>query len=425
MSTAAPSQRRARRVGGWGLVALLLLFASFIAVLLAPSALQTPDPLDPESYGPSGARALGEVLRDQGVEVVVVRDRDAVVERLEETGAESGDTTLALPAPEFLSDEAVRSLAALSSRTVFLSESEQLLEIFALGEWVSGPTDATAFDLAGDAEADVVAVDAGAPGCGLPQFAHVGGIGAETFFSPAEDVAGCFLDEEGSAAVLLAERDGASIALLEGTRLLSNEHLGTRGNAALGLALLGQGERVIWYVPSANDVELGEDQRTLGDLTPGWVTPAIALLLLTGIAAGVWRGRRFGPLVEETLPVTVRASETLLGRAKLNARAANAQHAARVLRGGSLRRLARRVGLSDEARAEEVVGSLVARPGVDALQLHRLLTGPLPQDDAGLLDFARDLEALEAELDRSADPTEAAASRTAIPASPPPRKEQP
>ncbi len=36
-----------------------------------------------------------------------------------------------------------------------------------------------------------------------------------------------------------------------------------------------------------------------------------------GIAAAFWRGRRFGPLVVENLPVTVRASETMLGRARL------------------------------------------------------------------------------------------------------------
>src|SRR5690606_36744381 len=93
---------------------------------------------------------------------------------------------------------------------------------------------------------------------------------------------------------------------------------------------------------------------TLATLTPKWVTPAILLLLLAGVVAGIARGQRFGPLVTETLPVTVRASETMHGRARLTAKAGDSAHAAAALRDGALRRLAARLGLTARSTAVEV-----------------------------------------------------------------------
>ena len=57
-----------------GVVALGLL----LVVLLALSAQRPTADLDPEGTGPEGARALAEVLRQQGVEVEVVRSIDAL-----------------------------------------------------------------------------------------------------------------------------------------------------------------------------------------------------------------------------------------------------------------------------------------------------------------------------------------------------------
>ena len=56
--------------------------------------------------------------------------------------------------------------------------------------------------------------------------------------------------------------------------------------------------------------------------------PVIVLLLTAGLAAAIWRGRRFGPLVPERLPVTVRAAETTEGRARLYAHARDAVYSA-------------------------------------------------------------------------------------------------
>src|SRR5690606_2563116 len=135
------------------------------------------------------------------------------------------------------------------------------------------------------------------------------------------------------------------------------------------------------------DIEaVGDD--TLASLTPTWVTPAIMLLLIAGIVIAIARGQRFGPLVAETLPVTVRASETMLGRARLTAKAADAAHAAEALRDGTLRRLAKRLSLTERSRPTEIADAAADRLRIPRGSLQQLLTGPLPETDADLIDAA-------------------------------------
>ena len=69
-------------------------------------------------------------------------------------------------------------------------------------------------------------------------------------------------------------------------------------------------------------------------LTPGWVTPVMLLLVRRLRRRRVWRGRRFGPLVVENLPVVVRAGETREGRARLYQRSSARLRAADALRIG-------------------------------------------------------------------------------------------
>ncbi len=113
--------------------------------------------------------------------------------------------------------------------------------------------------------------------------------------------------------------------------------------------LLGRHPTLVWYMPGIGDSDLADSNPSLGELTPPWVSPVIVLLLLAGVAAAIWRGRRFGPLVSERLPVTVRAAETTEGRGRLYAHARDALHAADQLRIGALGRLSRLLGLGPSA----------------------------------------------------------------------------
>ena len=283
--------------------------------------------------------------------------------------------------PYTLSDDGITELIAPADRVVFLSSSTHLVNLLRLGDNATGDPSPVAAD------------------CSIPEFADVGDIRPDRMFAPADGVEGCFGTDDASA-VLVDEDDGTTRIVVEGARLFSNAYLADDGNAALGLALLGQTERVVWYVPSFGDTDIeGEMPDTLGSLTPGWVTPAILLLMIAGLAAALWRGQRFGPLVAETLPVTVRASETMHGRARLTAKAGDAAHASEAIRDGSRRRLARRLGLAVNATAEEIADSASDRLRIPRGTLHDLLSGPSPTDDPSLIDLARRLQELESAVD--------------------------
>ncbi|WP_091033935.1 DUF4350 domain-containing protein [Microbacterium oxydans] len=376
-ATAEHRPRRTKTIVGWLVLAVLVLIVVFVTIRVSATAPGEHGALDPEGRDESGALALAEILRDQGVEVDVHRSR------VEARAAVDGETTLVMANPYTLTDGALETLIEPADRVVFLSTSSHLLNTLRIGENAPGTRSAVA------------------AACDAPEFAEVGMIRADRLFAPAAEVEGCFGDADG-AAVLVDDRSGDRHVVVEGTRHFSNGYLAENGNAALALALLGQTERVVWYVPSFGDSDIeGKSVDTLGSLTPPWVTPAILLLLLAGVTASIWRGQRFGPLVAETLPVTVRASETMHGRARLTARAADAAHAAEALRDGAQRRLARRLGLAVHAGADEVADAASDRLRIPRGTLQTLLAGPLPTDDAALVDLARRLDELEAAVETS------------------------
>ncbi|WEK62730.1 MAG: DUF4350 domain-containing protein [Candidatus Microbacterium colombiense] len=374
-STAATPPRRLRALAAWALVVALVIVVALIAVRVSASAPGPRGALDPEGRNDAGALALAEVLRDQGVDVTVHRSRVEAAAAIDER------TTLVMTNPYSLTDDGLADLMAPADRVVFLSTSSHLLSTLRIGEDAPGTSDSVDADCANGA------------------FAGVGEIRPDRLFAPADGVTSCFGSADG-AAVLVDDREDATHVVVEGSKLFSNAYLAENGNAALGLALLGQTERVVWYVPSLADSDIeGQTEDTLGTLTPDWLTPAILLLLLAAAAAAVWRGQRFGPLVAETLPVTVRASETMHGRARLTAKAADAPHAAAVIREGSQRRLARQLGLAAHASVDEVSDAASDRLRIPRGTLQALLAGPLPPDDAALIELARRLGELEEAVD--------------------------
>ena len=374
--TAVREKGRLRSVFGWLAIAAAVIVFALLVSALTFGAPDSRGALDPESANDSGTLALAELLRDQGVEITVARTRTEAVAAVDE------DTTLVMADPFSLSDDAVAELIEPADRRVFLSSASRLLRLLDLGEDAAPP-----------------ASGALSARCDLPELADVGDVQPNRFFAPASGVIGCF-EDDGAAGLLVDDRGDQRTAILEGGALLSNEHLAENGNAALGLALLGQTDHVVWYVPSLADTDLeAQSPDTLATLTPPWVTPAILLLLLAGIVAGVARGQRFGPLVTETLPVTVRASETMHGRARLTAKAGDAAHAASALRDGSLRRLAARLGLTARSTPAEVADAASDRLRIPRGSLYQLLAGPLPENDSELVDAARRLAELETAVD--------------------------
>ena len=139
----------------------------------------------------------------------------------------------------------------------------------------------------------------------------------------------------GDNGALVAEpRDG--VVLLGAVDVLRNGGILEADNAAVALRLLGQHERLVWYVPDVADLA-ADDAVTLSSLLPGLAAARLWLVALALLALVIWRGRRLGALATEPLPVVVRAIETTRSRGRLYRRADDRAHAAATLRSADTR----------------------------------------------------------------------------------------
>jgi hypothetical protein len=206
---------------------------------------------------------------------------------------------------------------------------------------------------------------------------------------------GCFRDDDG---VLLSEpRPG--LTLLGASAIITNDQVLEGDNAAVALRLLGQRQRLVWYVPSLNDLR-GADGVSARSLLPDWLTPALWMVAVAGVGLIAWRGRRLGPLAHEPLPVAVKAVETTRNLGRLYRRSGDRPHAAATLRAASRSRLAERLRLPRGVHADRLVEDVAARTGRPVSEIDHLI-GPSalsPADDPELADLARRLNELDREV---------------------------
>ena len=195
------------------------------------------------------------------------------------------------------------------------------------------------------------------------------------------------------------ESGDRTTTVLGATGALTNGTILDLDNAALALTLLGTAPRLVWYLPSPADAATP----TTAELSPPWVSPLIVLAVLTAVAAAVWRGRRFGPLIVENLPVVVRARETMEGRARLYQSSSARLRALDAIRVGTISRLATGCGLSSRAAVEEVVLAVAAAVGADPGDIRSTLLDTVPNTDAELVRLSDRLLEIEAAV-RAAAP---------------------
>jgi hypothetical protein len=191
------------------------------------------------------------------------------------------------------------------------------------------------------------------------------------------------------------------MTVIAAPQFLTNQYLADEGNASLALNLLGSTQRVAWYMGTPYDTSTLDSNGQEGVVlkAPAWVNAAALAAALTFLMAGLWRGRRLGPLVTEPLPVVVPASEATKGRARLYRRGRAYGHAAAALRATSARRLAQRLGLGPHADRATITSAVASSSATDAATVDFLIFGPPPRDEASMLDLVRRLDALESEVD--------------------------
>ncbi|WP_223878466.1 DUF4350 domain-containing protein [Microbacterium radiodurans] len=375
----ASSQRRRSALGWTGIVGGLIVAGLAVAAIAGINTTPVRGLLDPESAGPEGSRALVEVLRDRGVEVIVARDRDAAVRALSEQEA-----TLALGDTAPLDDADLTDLRDTATGTVLLEPRTRDLRLLVDGSTSAGFADAAA-----------------APECAVTEAEISGEITPGEMFEPGAGTDACYPVGTGFGLVA-AGSDATRVVAVDATALFVNEHLATDGHAALALNLLGATGAVVWYLPSIGDGSIAAAP-TLGELTPPWVTPAMLLLASAALAAALWRGRRFGPLVTENLPVTVRAAETTEGRARLYAAAGDPGHALDQLRREALVRIGRVLGLGG-ADAAAIADAAAARLDADRARVRGILLDDVPRSDRDLVEAADRLREIERAVIRTVRP---------------------
>ena len=380
ISAAARSARGPLLLGG-----ALLLVVTLLGVL---SATGPGGRLDPDSFAPAGSRAIAEVLRAGGVEVVRV---DTVATA---RAAAAGGGTLVLPVPQALATSELKQLADLDVRFVVVGADDNVLTSLGVAAEVSGTT----------------GVEQRRPACDLPAATAAGDVdlGGLTYRGTGDRAIGCYASG-GEATLMHLDR----ATLLGSGDLLTNDRLDERGNAALALGLLsgrnsGRGdtvanvERVIWLLPLPGRVVAAGDQPPLSDLVADGVKAGALQLAVVIVVLALWRARRLGRVVEEPLPVVVRASEAVEGRGRLYRATGARGQAAEALRAATRDRLVRRTGSGLATSRPSLVGVLAERTGTDPATLDALLYGAAPADDGALLRLADDLQNLEKALTQEA-----------------------
>ncbi|TFD15477.1 hypothetical protein E3T26_06760 [Cryobacterium sp. TMT1-21] len=377
-----------RRVRFWVLAGAGALLVAIVATLLAGGTSAGKPPLAADSAAQPGGRALVEVLQHEGVSVTVA---DTLAEARTAAGRAENPTVFFFDEGGLLTADRLTAMAGLAPRTVVAGPDFLLLQTLAPEVGFGGVADKKA-----------------APaGCSVPAAVKAGTLppGERTLTFPAGSagLTGCFTSATGAFSVVERVASGRTLTLVADDSLFSNDRIALAGNAALALNLLGAGDEVVWYLPTIADVER-TGPPSLGELTPGWVTPTLVILVFVTLAAMIWRGRRFGPLVAENLPVTVRASETMEGRARLYARSGARLRALDALRVGAVQRLAGQVGLSRLANLDDVIQAVARVTDRPSGEVRSVLVDRVPATDAELVALSDRLQELERATSRAITP---------------------
>ncbi|WP_405644873.1 DUF4350 domain-containing protein [Streptomyces sp. NBC_00019] len=387
-TSASPTARQLwTRTRGIALALIALLAAAVTIAVMRSDARH--GNLDPRSADPYGSRAVAELLADRGVSTRVVATLD------EARAAVGPDTTLLVALPDLLTHRQQTRLhsttAESGGRTVLVAPGSASVEGLA--------PDVTA-DPATSADSTLE------PDCDLPAARRAGAAdtGGIRYTTTHLDADSCYPSQRLATLLRVPATGGGDTVVLGAPDILRNDRLDEQGNASLALQLLGSRPHLVWYLPSLSDASAADDdERSFFDLLPsGWRWGTLQLFVAAALAA-LWRARRLGPLVPERLPVAIRASETVEGRARLYRKTNARDRAAAALRSTTRTRLAPLVGVAvAQAHAPEaLLPALSAHLHNDGQALPTLLFGPPPSDDAALVSLADQLDALEREVRRS------------------------
>lgn len=354
-----------------------MVVAAIVAALVSSGSTARVE-LGPEDPSPVGSKALVAVLRDQGVDVRVTRSLAATRRAVGDAGA--GQTTvLAFDGQGILQTAQWRRLLATGAGLVVVEPYVEALDALAPGVDPRGSGSGTA------------------SGCrlgGLRPGDRVTATGQRyAVASGTADARTCLgSPSRGYALVRTTAASGAEVAVVGNADAFQNGRVLERANGAYALGLLGRSATLVWYLPGDADLPRGPSDVPL---VPPWYAPTMGLLMLVALAGILWRGRRFGPLAIENLPVIVPAAETMEGRARLYARSSARLRALDALRVGAIQRIARDCGLPRVASVQEVIDAAASATGLPRTSVAGTLADAHPAGDADLMRLSAALADLE------------------------------
>lgn len=370
----------------------LVLFIFIIVLLVTQSRPADYRPLSIDNPSPTGTRALAQILRGQGVEVRQASLLgDAHI-------SDPENTTLVIADPSYLDGPQVDSIAAYPGDVVFLGLGQEALESARVGLYLDYA------DAGISVSAECADADAAAAGQILT------GQDSIVVDGPGDQGTSlCFPDSYGAYGYARVDSDLGTRTYLANPDLATNAQLDQLGNAALALRATGRHESLVWYLGDYGDATMltwGGDGPTPSevavspDFLPLGTTDALFALGLAALVAALWRGRRFGPLVTEPLPVVVRSSEATRGRARLYRRARATGRSTAAIRGLTALRIGKRLGVPRAAGREGLVQAVTRATGRPAAGVESLLYGPPPASEADMMYIVEQLDQLESEVHR-------------------------
>lgn len=356
----------------------VLFWVGLAAVLIVMGYLtggraQDGEPLDPDSTGPLGTRALMLFLDEYGVS--------------ETRGLPGPDVTHALVLDDRLDPDQRRNLVAWArdgGTIVVTDPASPLLPDVAVPNVVVG----------GSLPAGVCDVD-GLDGLDLE---------ASSFVLYPEDVppagagaAGrsCFGD--GVESFVTEWPLGAGrLVVVGGGLVLTNRYLDEADNAVLAAALLVEEPLAVPgdtpTVAVLYDPILVAGSRTLGDLIPTGVVWAGWQLVIAFVLYALWRGIRFGRPVDEPQAVELPGSLLVRATAELHRRAEGHHAAAQALRTDLDRRLRAHLAAAPDLPRSELAARAAAGTDLTPALAEATLAGPVPTSGPELAALAADVD---------------------------------
>ncbi len=375
-----PLSRRRRLLVVAGVLGVLLVAGLFVT--WSGKAPASTTPYDPDNPTYNGSQALARVLASHGIPVTVAHGENELGRaRID------ADTTVLVTASAELREATITSMALtthLAGRLVLVRPERRVVRQLAPNVAMRDVAHLSGA-LVSDCTTPVVH-----PGERLSR--------SQSEYQHPSTTGGCFVNDGYAVHLTLPAGSGvAPLVLVGSTDLVTNDRIAEEDNAAVMIRTLGQGSRVVWYMPDLRD--LPQTSRDAADrLWPDWLGPMVLLCCFAVGAVVLWRARRLGRLVVEPLPVVVRAIETTESRGRIYRRARDTDRAATVLRQASARRLRAAVGLPAATPDEALIEAVSNATGRPLEGVRMLLAEPAPVNDTDLLRLAAALASLEKEI---------------------------